>query len=153
MEPIITKHVGATYIDNDAQALKADRGGYSDNEYEQMLAAKNTQISELTLALQGATSALNGVKYNATISASHSTVIAKANGTDVTTALTTIGTGVARETELEVTVTADEGYEISSVSVNGASVTLTEGKFTLTLNGNKTITVSTSAVVESTPTE
>ncbi len=148
MEPIITRNQGATYIDNDRNALHPDRGGYSDNEYEQIISTKNGQIQELTTALTAANTALAAVKYAASVSVSNATVaFTNADQVDVTTAVTTLNTGVARNSVLTVTVTPAEGYEVTGVTVNNTSVTLDENAFELTLDNNKVIVVTTAQIV------
>ena len=153
MEPIITRNQGATYFDNDRNALQPDRGGYSDNEYEQIIAQKNGQIQLLNEALTSATTALAGVKYAASVSVSNATVaFTNADAVDVTASLTNLATGVARNSVLTATITPAEGYEVTGVTVNNVSVTIAENAFELTLDNNKVIVIAT-AQVESTQEE
>ena len=48
----------------------------------------------------------------------------------------------AKGTSVTLEVSAEEGYEVSEVKVNGSAVTLTEGKYTFTVQGNTEIVVS-----------
>ena len=48
----------------------------------------------------------------------------------------------AKNTSVTLEVSAKENYEVSEVKVNGSAVTLTEGKYTFTVQGNTEIVVS-----------
>lgn len=147
MKPTIVKQEGATYFDNDPKKVQYDRGGLSDNEYEAIIRTKNTTISELTEALGAANTALNAVKYSASVSGANASAVFKdQNTTDVTANVTNLAAGVNRNSVLEVTVTAAEGYTISSVEVNSTAVTLTDGKFNLTMSSNKAIVITAAQI-------
>ena len=151
MEPIITKHKGATYFDNDREKVQYDRGGLSDNEYEQIIATKNAQITALDTELTEKTTALNAVKYAVSVSGSNVTAAITKNDVDITSAITNLASGEARNSTLVVTLTPASGYTISAVTVNSTAVTLTDNAFNLTLDSNKVIAITTAAV--ETPTE
>lgn len=160
MKPTITKNQGATYFDNDPRMNQPDRGGLTDTEYERIIKAKNTQIAELTEDLSAANTALGAVKYAVSVSGANASAAFKdTNATDVTSTVTNLAAGVNRNSVIEVTVTPAEGYEIAAVAVNGTAVTLTDGKFNLSMSSNKVIAITASAIpveeppAESTPTE
>lgn len=143
MKPTIIKQVGATYIDNDPTKVPYDRGGLSDNEYEQIIAAKNTQINALTTELTEKTTALNNVTYAVAVSGSNVTAAFTINDVSVTSDITNLTVGSPRNSVVVVTLTPAEGYVITAVTVNGESVTVTDNAFTLTLDSNKVIAITT----------
>ena len=57
-----------------------------------------------------------------------------------------------KDTVVTFKVIAEDGYEVSEVKVNGATVTATDGVYTLTVTGNMTITVTLTSTGTTDPT-
>ncbi len=55
----------------------------------------------------------------------------------------TSGTTFERDSSVTFTVVANGGYKVTEVKVNGTAVTVTDDKFTVTMDGDKTISATT----------
>lgn len=104
---------------------------------------EHEDLAEKESTIEALEEALAAVKYFVNKTITNGTVVFKdASGTDITTALTTLTTGVAKGTVVTGTITPSEGYRVTGVTVNGTAVTVTEDAFTFTLDNNKAIVIT-----------
>lgn len=113
MEPIITKHKGATYIDNDSKLLQSDRGGLSDTEYEQIVAVKNSQITSLT----GEVNSLTQANQNLEAAAHKPENIATIEALEAKLTAANVGRIYCYTGETTANYTQGELYQVEEVTV------------------------------------